>query len=571
MKKVIFMFILISAFAVLNAEWQQVGEQNFSYNEIYDHAIAIDSEETPYVLYITTENFKNIRVEKFNGNDWETVGEDNLIDSNQFIVAFPFIKIDADDNIYISYHYNDVANTEQFHTVVKQLNGNSWEEIGHFTSEVSTWSHGSAFCLDSDGNPYVLYYAGNDTAPGPTVIQKYNGTDWEVISETTTADSWIYQPGMAVDFDDNVYIAYADHNDTAKRVRVDKFNGSYWENIGDAITQYGAIDQMYSMPQEIVFDNNGILHIAAITDPYWSGGDPNYVFERYCFDGVEWSGGVVQAQNGMSVSLTTDREGNAYCAYKIIDGTAKGFVEKFINNEWEEVGNQPVVEDFSLIYVAVNNDPYVLYQDFSGDDERKSSVKKFNQYLNSENDILSFTVPEQIGETIIDDVEHTVYLEVPTGTNVTSLVPTIEISENATISPASGTPQDFSDSVEYTVTAENGDAQVWIADVDFVASSEDDLVPEVTKLIGNYPNPFNPTTTISFQIDNEQNKQAELFIYNLKGQMIKRYEINNLKSGLNEIVWNGLDKNNQIVPSGVYLYKLQAGEFSQIKKMILMK
>ncbi len=565
------MFILISAFAVLNAEWQQVGEQNFSYNEIYDHAIAIDSEETPYVLYITTENFKNIRVEKFNGNDWETVGEDNLIDSNQFIVAFPFIKIDADDNIYISYHYNDVANTEQFHTVVKQLNGNSWEEIGHFTSEVSTWSHGSAFCLDSDGNPYVLYYAGNDTAPGPTVIQKYNGTDWEVISETTTADSWIYQPGMAVDFDDNVYIAYADHNDTAKRVRVDKFNGSYWENIGDAITQYGAIDQMYSMPQEIVFDNNGILHIAAITDPYWSGGDPNYVFERYCFDGVEWSGGVVQAQNGMSVSLTTDREGNAYCAYKIIDGTAKGFVEKFINNEWEEVGNQPVVEDFSLIYVAVNNDPYVLYQDFSGDDERKSSVKKFNQYLNSENDILSFTVPEQIGETIIDDVEHTVYLEVPTGTNVTSLVPTIEISENATISPASGTPQDFSDSVEYTVTAENGDAQVWIADVDFVASSEDDLVPEVTKLIGNYPNPFNPTTTISFQIDNEQNKQAELFIYNLKGQMIKRYEINNLKSGLNEIVWNGLDKNNQIVPSGVYLYKLQAGEFSQIKKMILMK
>ena len=101
--------------------------------------------------------------------------------------------------------------------------------------------------------------------------------------------------------------------------------------------------------------------------------------------------------------------------------------------------------------------------------------------------------------------------------------------------------------------------------------TDGDLTPFITELFGNYPNPFNPSTTISFQINNEQNKQAELFIYNLKGQMIKRYEINNLKSGLNEIVWNGLDKNNQIVPSGVYLYKLQAGEFSQMKKMILMK
>ena len=247
----------------------------------------------------------------------------------------------------------------------------------------------------------------------------------------------------------------------------------------------------------------------------------------------------------------------------------------------DENGNPIVLTSYKIIY---GQDSYDLsskakYMDYSPQSNVVMAISPVLDELyflelsgvSNANDIISFTVPEQIGETIIDDVEHTVYLEVPTGTDITSLIPTIEISENATISPASGTPQDFSDSVEYTVTAENGDVQVWIADVDFVASSEDDLIPEVTKLIGNYPNPFNPTTTISFQINNEQNKQAELFIYNLKGQMIKRYEINNLKSGLNEIVWNGLDKNNQIVPSGVYLYKLQAGEFSQIKKMMLMK
>jgi flagellar hook assembly protein FlgD len=94
----------------------------------------------------------------------------------------------------------------------------------------------------------------------------------------------------------------------------------------------------------------------------------------------------------------------------------------------------------------------------------------------------------------------------------------------------------------------------------------------VTKLIGNYPNPFNPTTTISFQINNQQNEQVELSIYNLKGQRVKTLPVilsgNEVQSS---VIWNGTDDNNQPVSSGVYLYKLQAGEFSQTKKMMLMK
>ena len=93
----------------------------------------------------------------------------------------------------------------------------------------------------------------------------------------------------------------------------------------------------------------------------------------------------------------------------------------------------------------------------------------------------------------------------------------------------------------------------------------------VTKLIGNYPNPFNPTTTISFQINNQQNEQVELVIYNLKGQKIKRYEIRNWKSGINEIVWSGNDDSGKSVASGIYYYKLKVGAYSQIMKMILMK
>ncbi len=98
---------------------------------------------------------------------------------------------------------------------------------------------------------------------------------------------------------------------------------------------------------------------------------------------------------------------------------------------------------------------------------------------------------------------------------------------------------------------------------------DDDLSLTGNKLIGNYPNPFNPETTIKFSIEsNQQNEQVEFTIYNLKGQIIRQYSIFNNQSS---IVWNGTDNNGQPVSSGIYFYKLKSGKFEQTKKMILMK
>jgi len=197
-------------------------------------------------------------------------------------------------------------------------------------------------------------------------------------------------------------------------------------------------------------------------------------------------------------------------------------------------------------------------------------VAKLGSILSAENDILSFQIPEQIGEIIIDEVAHTVQLNVPLGTNVTALVPTIEISDFATIDPESDTPQNFTEPVEYIVTAENGDEQIWMVTVTLLVYSENDLTPAVTKLISNFPNPFNPSTTIYFSLTTENTESTELIIYNLKGQKIKTFPV--ILSGVEgSVVWNGKDDNDQPVTSGIYFYKLQTGDFSQIKKMILLK
>ena len=86
----------------------------------------------------------------------------------------------------------------------------------------------------------------------------------------------------------------------------------------------------------------------------------------------------------------------------------------------------------------------------------------------------------------------------------------------------------------------------------------------------NYPNPFNPSTTISFSVQ-QTSSFVTLDIYNIQGQRIKKLEIRNLKLGINEVIWNGTDDNDNSVSSGIYIYKLKTGDFEKTKKMILLK
>ena len=93
-------------------------------------------------------------------------------------------------------------------------------------------------------------------------------------------------------------------------------------------------------------------------------------------------------------------------------------------------------------------------------------------------------------------------------------------------------------------------------------------VPNPVINITNYPNPFNPSTTIMFQLNTETSETIELIIYNLKGQKIRQFAISNNQS---KVIWDGRDEKNQPVSSGIYLYKLKLDNYSQARKMILLK
>lgn len=100
-------------------------------------------------------------------------------------------------------------------------------------------------------------------------------------------------------------------------------------------------------------------------------------------------------------------------------------------------------------------------------------------------------------------------------------------------------------------------------------SSTGDVVTLETALTGNYPNPFNPETSIAFSIGNETN--TELNIFNLKGQKVITLIDRKLKTGEYKIEWDGSDAEGKKVVSGIYFYQLKTDKYSQINKMILLK
>jgi Papain-like cysteine protease AvrRpt2 len=89
-------------------------------------------------------------------------------------------------------------------------------------------------------------------------------------------------------------------------------------------------------------------------------------------------------------------------------------------------------------------------------------------------------------------------------------------------------------------------------------------------LKSNYPNPFNPETTIEFFIQNDS--RIELSVFNIKGQKIKTLIQNEYSNGTYSIVWNGDDELGRIVSSGIYYYKLKVnGKTEAVKKCLLLK
>jgi hypothetical protein len=110
-----------------------------------------------------------------------------------------------------------------------------------------------------------------------------------------------------------------------------------------------------------------------------------------------------------------------------------------------------------------------------------------------------------------------------------------------------------------------------IAVYEGILSVDDDIAgtPKTFSLKNNYPNPFNPVTNIHYEL--HQNTYVEITIYDILGREVKKLVSGYLVSGYHEATWNGTNDLGIPVAAGIYFYKVEAGNFTQTKKMILLK
>ena len=130
------------------------------------------------------------------------------------------------------------------------------------------------------------------------------------------------------------------------------------------------------------------------------------------------------------------------------------------------------------------------------------------------------------------------------------------------------TVSSFDSQQDIIVPINGGPQKLFVNRYQFL-STNDDLIPKNFKLYQNSPNPFNPNTHIRFDLPN--NESIRLTIYNIAGKQVAQINKDNLSAGQHEINWKGQDQYGDRLPSGLYIYRLVAGNNTSTRKMLLLK
>jgi len=144
------------------------------------------------------------------------------------------------------------------------------------------------------------------------------------------------------------------------------------------------------------------------------------------------------------------------------------------------------------------------------------------------------------------------------------------------------------ESISYVISYVAGETVTDFNDVIYIMSNDPDLAeltipisvtgkmanndvinPVMTALKGNYPNPFNPETSIRFSLKDAG--RVKIAVYNLKGQMVRKLIDRELDSGFHSVVWDGRDESGKNVASGIYFYRMESDSYTANRKMMLMK
>jgi arylsulfatase A-like enzyme len=325
-------------------------------------------------------------------------------------------------------------------------------------------------------------------------------------------------------------------------------NGSIDVSAGSTITV--TFSEAVRKTDDIVLDNNNVDAVITLKNGDANGTD-------IPFDATV---------NDSKTVIIVDPSDNFLSEQTVYVGIGARVLEDYVGNALEPISVTFTTEDitsFDLVY-PYDDTIIILTRSNSLD----TLYFAWNQSVNTSGDEVTYRreltgdLPEYIRFIVTSDEE--------TNSNMYK-VPYHHIEHymhEAGVELISGT---------WTIVATNGAVDVYAQNGPFTLTidgsklniDDGELVPETFALHANYPNPFNPSTTISYDLPEQA--QVMLKVYDMLGKQIKTLVNQSQDAGSKTTVWYGTDDLGRQVSAGVYLYQIQAGDFTQTRKMLLLK
>lgn len=420
------------------------------------------------------------------------------------------------------------------------FDGIEWSEPLQISSFDTTASANPKIALDLNDDPHVVWTHRAYFSDPDVYYTALTDSGWLEPENLTRHYSTARSPDIVIDSENTIHVVWSDYIFGNGEILYMYNNGGGWSDYVNVSN-----DPITSGAPVLVIDNLERLHVA--WQEYAEMGIQCEVFYS-CFNGVSWSQGLNISQNYTFPSthpdIAIDVNNNPHIVWNQVTqwGTA-GVIEEIYYSlyngiEWsipENITNLSLrLADYPQLAIDSNNDKHMLLG-------LKSQFG--DSYVN-------YTFSNGTGWTYPDSVfdEYSCFsscLAIDSDNNLKACVPISFIPNNREIN--------------YTYLISN-------------AVSDDNLfkVP-ITKEIAleNYPNPFNNSTTIFFNLSRETD--GNITVINSYGQIINNLHEGALSGGLNYFNWNGTNDYGKEVSAGVYFVRLRVNEQSIVRKVLLIK
>lgn len=422
------------------------------------------------------------------------------------------------------------------------------------------YRHYMSLALDDLDHPHIAYFIGRPPGgiPPPSTIRYafWNGADWEITMVDQSHRTQFAGETCSLELDDSgrPHICYLGDESSRYCLKYALWTGTYWD-IQVVDNESGWVGEFCSLE----LDSLGYPHIS-----YY---DKYYDCLKYAsWDGEAWDIEVVLYGFGWCTSLQLDSL-DYPCIAHYGEGHNLDYV-RWNGTGWDfhnvdNFGGNVGSIDISL---ALDSQcyPHITYYMFN-------NTLRYAKWDGS--DWIITTVVGNYGGAyswlVLDsqDYPHIVYYQaLGNNWNVWYKYWDGSIWHNEVVNEPLGGGWNCRialDSHEYPRICyyDQNNVSIDYASPRIEAGLEDETTPRadnVSALLDNHPNPFNPTTTVSFAL--EENAEVSLEVYNVRGQLVRTLVEDRLDTGLHRAVWNGRNENGMQLGSGMYFYRLNVGD-----------